>query len=171
MSEPTVITLPPHPVARPKLSDEVFLPHVEARLAPHHIRCYTPRGMRFFRIISIFVGVSVVLTSAYGLYALVVCENHSLSHSFLGAACPKTDFLRYMTEWRQLFVGFTEEILIFSLLFLAIALLGIGRAPVVERGLMRFHFSEKQFLGIKPALSFLRFIFRGSLKPEIYGRA
>ncbi|MBI2634020.1 MAG: hypothetical protein HYW80_01780 [Parcubacteria group bacterium] len=121
--------------------------------------------LKFF---AIFLALILALGSAYSLYFLVVCENHALAHSFLGAACPRTNFLEFLTTWNQTFVTITKAVFVgvflialflkFKVAFNLGALLA-SRQPL--------WLDAKSSEG-KTNLPLLQFIFQGKLHPQVY---
>lgn len=121
------------------------------------------------KLLIIFLSLILAFGSAYSLYILVVCENHALSHSFFGGACPRTDFFKFLSGWREtLFI--LAEVALFAVILFALFEKPEQKVKVLKLtstenwgGKFRQRFSEW-----KPELPLLEFIFQGRLHPQVY---
>jgi|GEM_PF-4078177 len=127
--------------------------------------------MKSLRIIAVLAAASFILASVYGLYVLVVCQNHTLAHSFVGNACPRTDFLTYLMSWRQTFIWIVRDVAALLVIAAASYLLmkrAGRRDPTSNRGRGYAGYYSRTREAEKPLHSFIEFLHQGKLHPEIY---
>jgi len=120
-----------------------------------------------FRIFTISISFAFIAASLYGFYFVLVCENHTLSHSLIAGVCPSTDFVKFLSGWRQAFSGILTEIIfglaaIFALSLVTRPHLGQVFSPKLSPA--NWHHQPD----LKVKFSFFDFISSGLLKPQIY---
>ncbi|MFN7088530.1 MAG: hypothetical protein ACK4NX_01745 [Candidatus Paceibacteria bacterium] len=124
-------------------------------------------GMNSGKILGIFISAAFFLAFAYGFYVLVICENHLLYHSFLGATCPKNNLVKYLTSWHQTFLWLLVEITV-GIIFVKIKFLSRNTGFILFKELSFAKSNFKNYILVRPKLSLEKFKKRGKLHPKLF---